>query len=210
MRWTQDEKCSTDRDRQVQSPVSAPRLLFGMVLGMAASLMIVWSLGLDVSILADKIIPLSRPVEGFGATATTITDREAQALARLEESIERGIPEISQNQYEQEEVIGEDAEWRTVRMRVTAYCPCRICCGKNSDGKTACMHKIKLGDTFVAADKMFSFGTEMIIPGYNNNEPVEVLDRGRLIKGYRLDVFFNSHAAAQKWGTKYLDVKVKK
>ena len=103
-----------------------------------------------------------------------------------------------------------ESEWKTVRMRVTAYCPCRICCGRNSDGYTACMHKIKTGDVFVAADKKYRFKTEIIVPGYNDDQPVKVLDRGRVIKGDRLDVFFNSHKTAKKWGVKYLDVKVKK
>ena len=101
------------------------------------------------------------------------------------------------------------AEWKTVRMKVTAYCPCRKCCGRHSDGYTASMHKIHRGDRFVASDKKFGFGTEMIIPGYNNSNPVKIEDRGRLIKGNKLDVFFNSHRQAKKWGVKYIDVKVR-
>ncbi len=100
------------------------------------------------------------------------------------------------------------ALWRTVRMRVTAYCPCRKCCGRHSDGITACGHKIRRGDTFVAADRKHSFGTKMIVPGYNNSNPVKVLDRGGAIRGNRLDVFFNSHQKAKKWGVRHLQVKV--
>ena len=102
-----------------------------------------------------------------------------------------------------------NTQWKVVRMRVTAYCTCPKCCGKFSDGHTADMHKIRQGDVFVAADKRIPFGTEMIIPGYNQDRPVVVKDRGRLIKGNRLDVFFNNHNVAKKWGTRYLDVLVK-
>ncbi len=99
-------------------------------------------------------------------------------------------------------------QWQTVPMRVTAYCPCPKCCGRFSDDITACAHKIKPGDTFVAADRMYPFGTEMIVPGYNNAEPVKVLDRGGAISGNRLDVFFPSHQQALNWGVRYIGVKV--
>lgn len=101
-----------------------------------------------------------------------------------------------------------DIRMQEYEMRVTAYCPCQECCGRNSDGKTASGHKIKLGDTFVAADKRYPFGTEIIVPGYNNSRPVKVLDRGFAIRGNRLDVFFDSHRKARIWGVKYLPVKV--
>ncbi len=99
--------------------------------------------------------------------------------------------------------------WRTVQMRVTAYCPCRQCCGRYSDGNTACMHRIQPGDVFVAADKKYDFGTEMIVPGYNSDRAVKVLDRGGAIKGNRLDVFFGSHRQAVEWGVRYIEVKIR-
>jgi 3D (Asp-Asp-Asp) domain-containing protein len=99
-------------------------------------------------------------------------------------------------------------KWVTIRMRVTAYCPCEKCCGKHSDGITASGHKIRPGDVFVAADRRFKMGTEMIIPGYNNGKVVKVLDRGGAIKGNRLDVFFATHQEALNWGVQYLEVKV--
>jgi len=108
-------------------------------------------------------------------------------------------------------IIKEDSgEWLTVRMCVTAYCPCPKCCGRYSDGVTACGHKMHPGDSFVAADKKYPFGTEMIIPGYKSDQPVKVLDRGGAICGNRLDVFFDSHKEALEWGVRNLDVKVRR
>jgi 3D (Asp-Asp-Asp) domain-containing protein len=101
------------------------------------------------------------------------------------------------------------AQWDVIEMRVTAYCWCKKCCGKHSDGITANGHRIRIGDTFVAADKKYRFGTEMVVPSYNNSQPVKVLDRGRVIRGNRLDVFFNSHQRAKVWGVRYLPVKVR-
>ncbi len=94
-------------------------------------------------------------------------------------------------------------------MRVTAYCSCWRCCGIFADGITANGHQIKRGDRFAAADKKYPFSTEIVVPGYNGGQPIQVLDRGRVIKGNRLDIFFASHAKAAKWGVKYLDVKVR-
>ncbi len=98
--------------------------------------------------------------------------------------------------------------WHAVQMRVTAYCPCEKCCGQYADGITTSGHKIQPNETFVAADKRYPFGTEMIVPGYNNNNPVKVLDRGGAIKDNRLDIFFPTHQEALNWGVKYLDVKI--
>ena len=103
---------------------------------------------------------------------------------------------------------GDSAQWQTVQMRVTAYCPCPKCCGNYSDGITACGHKISQGDRFVAADKRYPFGTELIIPGYKSSKAVKVLDRGGVIRGNRIDVFFNTHQEALEWGVRYLDVKI--
>ena len=100
-------------------------------------------------------------------------------------------------------------DWRTVRMRVTAYCPCEKCCGEFADGVTASGHKIQPGDCFVAADRNFPFGTELIVPDYNADRLVKVIDRGGAITGERLDVFFATHEQALQWGVKNLDVMVK-
>lgn len=103
----------------------------------------------------------------------------------------------------------QPGEWQSVQMRVTAYCPCEKCCGQYSDGITACGHKIRIGDAFVAADKEYPFGTEMVIAGYNDGQPVKVLDRGGAIVGNHIDVFFHSHQDALNWGVRNIDVKVR-
>lgn len=97
-----------------------------------------------------------------------------------------------------------------VTWRVTAYCPCEVCCGKWADGITASGHVIKPGDKFVAAPPEIPFGTMLTIPGYGR---VPVLDRGGSIKGRRLDVFFDDcngvsgHQRALNWGVRQLEVK---
>ncbi len=98
----------------------------------------------------------------------------------------------------------------TMRMRVTAYCACSRCCGKHADGKTASGRSVRTnGGMFVAADtRILPFHTRVSIPGYYSGAPVPVLDRGKAIKGHRIDVFFADHEVARRWGVRDLDVTV--
>ena len=99
---------------------------------------------------------------------------------------------------------------RTVLMQVTAYCPCKKCCGPNAQGITASGKDITYNDgRFVAADtRNLPFGTKLVIPGYHNTLPVEVIDRGGAIKGDKLDVFFPTHEEALQWGRQTVEVKI--
>lgn len=145
--------------------------------------------------------------------SSTITEIDTVSQPSLNESEIKALPEQPGPDSTANDPVdnsGQFGEWQTVQMRVTAYCPCKKCCGKYSDGITAHGHKIRPGDAFVAADKEYPFGTEMIIAGYKNGQPVKVLDRGGVIVGNRLDVFFHSHEEALKWGVRHLGVKVRR
>ena len=91
-------------------------------------------------------------------------------------------------------------------FRVTAYCPCRICCGRNACGITASGSKAAV--VTVAADwSVVPKGTRLDIPGYGRGV---VLDTGSAIRGRRLDVFFRRHSEALKWGVRWIRVYVVK
>ena len=92
-------------------------------------------------------------------------------------------------------------------FEVTAYCPCEKCCGKWADGITASGHKIEAGDVFVAAPKTMPFETFLIIPGYADDLPVRVLDRGGAITDGHIDVFFPTHQEALVWGRQKLEIQ---
>jgi 3D (Asp-Asp-Asp) domain-containing protein len=97
---------------------------------------------------------------------------------------------------------------RTLRMEVTAYCPCTKCCGENARGLTASGHDVSYNNSrFVAADNNLPFGTKLVIPGYAGGA-VEVIDRGGAIKGNKLDVFFATHEEALQWGRQFIEVTV--
>lgn len=95
--------------------------------------------------------------------------------------------------------------------RVTAYCPCEICCGEHSDGITASGKKAMPG--MIAAPKHIPFGTVLNVGGMEYTvedrggaitKDVFIRD-GRKVYG-RLDVFFTTHQEALNWGVQYLMV----
>ena len=87
-------------------------------------------------------------------------------------------------------------------FKVTAYCACMKCCGK-TNGITASGTHATAGRT-IATSTQFSFGTKLSINGVTYT----VEDRGGAIQGDRIDVYFDTHEQALKWGVKYLPVKV--
>jgi hypothetical protein len=60
-------------------------------------------------------------------------------------------------------------------------------------------------DGTIAADtRYYPFGTRLYVPGYGYGV---VEDRGGAIKGpRRLDLYYNSHRKALKWGRRHVDV----
>ena len=114
-------------------------------------------------------------------------------------------------------------EPRAVTMEVTGYCKCGSCCGWRRNwyfrpviatgpskgkpkavGVTASGTKARVG-TVAADTSRYPFGTILHVPGYGYGR---VEDRGADIKGDRLDLFFNSHREAERWGRQTLTVKV--
>jgi 3D (Asp-Asp-Asp) domain-containing protein len=113
---------------------------------------------------------------------------------------------------------------KKVSMETTAYCPCGECCGwklnwlgraVHSSGRnrgkpkavgiTASGTKAKPG-TIAADTRYYPFGTVIYVPGYGYGV---VQDRGGDIRGrHRLDLFFNTHKEALRWGRQKIHVVV--
>ena len=99
-------------------------------------------------------------------------------------------------------VASAPAESGLQRVVVTGYCSCPLCCGPNANGVTASGTKAQLG-TMAADPNIFPFGTQLNVPGYGDGV---VEDTGPRVKGYHIDVWFPSHAAAKAWGTREMYV----
>jgi 3D (Asp-Asp-Asp) domain-containing protein len=99
---------------------------------------------------------------------------------------------------------------RVIMMEVTAYCPCKKCCGPNARGVTASGKTVRYnGGRFAAADTdVLPMGSKLKVPGYNASKAIEVIDTGSAIKGNKLDVYFSSHKTAQQWGVRLVPVTV--
>lgn len=88
------------------------------------------------------------------------------------------------------------------RVIVTGYCSCPACCGAKAAGITATGTKAQFG-TIAADPTIFPFGTQLNVPGYGEGV---VEDTGSRVRGYRIDVWFPTHAEAQAWGRREMFV----
>lgn len=81
---------------------------------------------------------------------------------------------------------------------VTAYCPCEKCCGAYANGYTATGAKATQGVTIAADPDVLPMGTEIELDGHTYT----VQDTGGAIAGNRLDLYFDSHEDALRWGVR--------
>ena len=108
-------------------------------------------------------------------------------------------------------------------LLTTGYCKCKKCTGwrrtwygkpviasgphkgqRKRVGITASGTKAKKG-TIAADTSRYPFGTIMYVPGYGHGR---VEDRGGVIKGDHVDLFFKRHKQALHWGTQHKRVKI--
>ena len=103
------------------------------------------------------------------------------------------------------------------KMLVTGYCRCGQCCGwtRNWIGMPVVANGPRKGEpklvgvsasgsrarygTIAADAAKYPFGTVMYIDGYGYGK---VEDTGLMVKGEHIDIFFDDHSKAQKWGAK--------
>ena len=101
------------------------------------------------------------------------------------------------------EVVEPVKPIKTLEMVATAYCGCSYCCGK-SDCITASGTRATEGRTVAADLSVFPFGTKLRINGVD----YIVEDCGGGINGNRLDIYFESHSDALRFGVQTVTVEV--
>lgn len=101
--------------------------------------------------------------------------------------------------------------------RLTAYCGCSKCCGKwgenrplDESGKpivyTANMSIAKEGVTIAADINILPYDTKVIIDGHE----YIVQDKGGVINGNRIDIYFESHQDALNFGVQYKEIYIER
>lgn len=86
-------------------------------------------------------------------------------------------------------------KYTEVVATLTAYCPCKRCCGK-TDGITASGTQATAGRTVAVDNSIIPYGTEIIIDGHSYIAE----DCGAAVKGYTIDIFFTTHEEALSFG----------
>lgn len=112
-------------------------------------------------------------------------DAKAAHLPQMEEV----MPQIRQQ---------EAAQTQEQTFTVTAYCPCEKCCGAYANGYTATGEKATQGVTIAADPDVLPMGTKIELDGHTYT----VQDTGGAIAGYRLDLYFDNHEDALRWGVR--------
>lgn len=82
------------------------------------------------------------------------------------------------------------------KFTLTAYCNCKKCCGKWSGGPTASGKMPKAGRTIAVDPKVIPLGSKVII----NGKTYTAEDTGSKIKKKKIDIYFDSHSEALKFG----------
>jgi 3D (Asp-Asp-Asp) domain-containing protein len=105
-------------------------------------------------------------------------------------------------------VIDPPVGQRWVPVKTTGYCPCTICCGAFSDGRTAINRDVTKFPYGIAVEpKLVPYRLMVDVPGYG----VAMVDdtggamRRSATKGViHFDLRFTTHTQARQWGVRHL------
>lgn len=160
------------------------------------------------------VVPWFEPGTFLRRVQQTVTET---APVTEPETAPESIPEIIPEEPVTYPIDREpDNLWSLGEFKITAYCPCEKCCGYWATVRPAdengepivytASGKIAVQGVTVAADtSVLPFGTVLVIGGHEYT----VQDRGGMVKGNHVDIYFDSHEAAKEWGTQYMEIFVK-
>lgn len=89
-------------------------------------------------------------------------------------------------------------------FRISAYCPCDICCPGTSDGLTYSETVATEGRTISVDPDVIPLGSIVEIDG----KRYVAEDIGGAIEANSADIYFDSHSEAREWGVQYHDLYI--
>lgn len=129
------------------------------------------------------------------------------AIHHIDKVCSERVPMVIDNHVEkayyqaEPEELEEPALEYLGEYKVTHYCPCEECCGKD-DGITFTGTAATEGRTVAVDPKVIPLGSEVVL----NGENYIAEDIGGAIKGNRIDVYVESHEEAKELGVYYAPV----
>lgn len=103
--------------------------------------------------------------------------------------------------------VVENSKTYLGKFKITHYCACTKCCGKNAQGITASGKRVEENKTIAVDPKVIALGSQVYIDGYGY---MEAQDTGSAIKGNIIDVYIADHQEALNLGVVYKDVYLMK
>lgn len=102
--------------------------------------------------------------------------------------------------------ISPQAEEKYFLMVATGYCPCKLCCGEWANGLTYTGDKAGRGSVAIDPEaRILKLGQKLYIEGYGYGVANDI---GGAIKGWEIDLCFDTHQEALEWGRKLVKVYV--
>lgn len=141
---------------------------------------------------------------------TSVKTEEVQKEQEVEENVSESVREeepeedtssSAESEGTNEETSSEQSSGNGTylgKFRLTAYCKCSSCCGAWANGKTASGTTATQGRTVAMGG--VPFGTKLLI----NGTVYTVEDRGTAYG--HVDIYFDTHASALAFGSKYAEV----
>ena len=94
--------------------------------------------------------------------------------------------------------LPEESPYYLGEFQVTGYCSCTICCGEKEERLTKSETVPRASHTVAADPSVIPLGTRIVI----DDVVYTMEDTGKAVEGMRLDIFFDSHEEAVRYGRK--------
>ena len=94
---------------------------------------------------------------------------------------------------------GEERKEYVGEFKLTFYCPCRICCGRNAKGITFSGTHVQEGRTIAVDSDVIPIGSKVYIDGIGERIAE---DTGSAINGHRIDIYCSKHQEALDLGVR--------